>query len=93
MAGGRGREKAEDILRSMLRDLFEVDRRGARGDKLARVHGYADGYMRALVDLGVTTQKDLLAIVLDERRRAAAQPLPRRIGLKTSEEALQNAVA
>ena len=90
---GRGHEEVEAILRGMLRDLFEVDRRGARGDKLARVHGYADGYMRALVDLGHATQKELLEIVLDERRRAAQEPLPAKVGLRTAKVPLENAVA
>lgn len=86
----REQDEVERILRTMLQDLFEVDRRGARGDKLARVHGYADGYMRALVDLGFATQKDLLELVLEERRRAAEEPPLRRVGLETN---LQNAVA
>jgi hypothetical protein len=70
----------EQILRGLLRDMIEVDGRGARGDKLARVHGYVDGYMRALVDLGVASQKELLEIVIDERRRAAEPPAGRQAG-------------
>lgn len=77
----------------MLRDTFEVNRRGARGDKLARIHGYTDGYMRALVDLGFSTQQELLELVLDERRRAADEPLPRKGGLKVEQPNLQNAIA
>jgi hypothetical protein len=66
-----GRDAVEGILRKMLQDLFEADSQGARREKLARAHGYADGYMRAMLDLGVTTQKDLLALVLEERQRSA----------------------
>lgn len=90
---GRGQDKVEDILRKMLRDTFEVDRRGARSDKLARVHGYTDGYMRALVDLGFSTQQELLELVLEERRRAAEEPPPRKVGLNVDGPNLQNAVA
>lgn len=68
-----GQVEVERVLRSMLRDLFEADSRGARREKLARAHGYTDGYMRALIDLGVTTQRDLLDLVLDERRRVATE--------------------
>jgi hypothetical protein len=89
--GGRGHEDIEDILRRMLRDLFEIDHRGARGDKLARVHGYTDGYMRALVDVGIATQKELLTIVLDERRRAAEPP--RRMELEIPDATYDHAVA
>ena len=90
---GRGHERVEDILRTMLRDLFEVDRRGARGDKLARVHGYTDGYMRALVDLGFSTQKELLQLVLEERRRAAEEPALKKVELQLDDPTLHNAVA
>jgi hypothetical protein len=61
----------ETILRTMLRELFEADSRGARRDRLARAHGYADGYMKALVDLGHADERRLLGIVLEERRRSA----------------------
>lgn len=70
--------QVEGILRNMLRDLFEADSRGARRDKLARAHGYADGYMRALLDLGVAEQKQLLQVVLEERQRQSATPQKRR---------------
>jgi len=77
---GRGDEKVEKILRDMLKDLFAADTRGGRREKLARAHGYTDGYMRALQDLGVLSHKQLLAIVLDERRIAAEAPMPRSLG-------------
>jgi hypothetical protein len=56
-------------LRTMLRDLFLADGRGGTREKLARAHGYADGYMKALLDLGVSDRKELLRIVLEERTR------------------------
>ncbi len=77
---GRGDAVVEKTLRKMLKELFEADSRGGRRDRLARAHGYTDGYMRALTDLGVMNQKELLAIVLDERRIAAEAPLPRSLG-------------
>ena len=59
----------DTTLRTMLRDLFVADERGGKRDKLARAHGYADGYMKALIDLGVSDHKELLGIVLEERTR------------------------
>ena len=56
-------------LRTMLRDLFVADDKGGYRDKLARAHGYADGYMKALIDLGVSDHRELLGIVLEERNR------------------------
>jgi len=56
-------------LRTMLRDLFVADSRGGMREKLARAHGYADGYMRALIDLGITDRERLLELILEERRR------------------------
>jgi hypothetical protein len=56
-------------LRTMLRDMLAASASGAAGSRLARAHGYVDGYMRALLDLGVTTRTDLLEIVASERER------------------------
>lgn len=75
--GMDGRGEVERILRNMLQELFEADSKGARRDRLARAHGYADGYMRALVDLKLTTEKELLQLVLEERRKTAQKPQPR----------------
>jgi hypothetical protein len=77
MDGWGQAEQVENILRQMLHDLFEADSRGARRDKLARAHGYTDGYMKALVDLGVATEKELLQIVLQERQKTSERPQPR----------------
>ena len=39
---------------------------GAAYAKLARAHGYVDGYMRVLLETGVAEHKELLALVSDE---------------------------
>ncbi len=72
-----GLAQVEGNLRQMLQDLFKADSQGARRERLARAHGYADGYMKALVDLGLVTEKQLLQIVLEERHRASELPVPR----------------
>ena len=58
-------------LRTMLRDMFAASATGAGGARLARAHGYVDGYMRAMLDLGVATKSELLAVVAAERERFA----------------------
>ena len=56
-------------LRELLRDVLRARFDGAAYAKLARAHGYADGYMRALLDSGLVDRDQLLSIVGDERRR------------------------
>jgi hypothetical protein len=58
-------------LKTMLRDMFAASASGAGGARLARAHGYVDGYMRALLDLDVATRSELLAVVAAERERFA----------------------
>jgi hypothetical protein len=58
-------------LKTMLRDMFAAGASGATGARLARAHGYVDGYMRAMLDLGVTTRSELIAVVAAERERFA----------------------
>ena len=63
------KEEALEVLRDILKELFSHQYKGASYKKFARVHGYADGYMRALLELGIVTKKELLKIVIEERRR------------------------
>jgi hypothetical protein len=59
-----------DNLRSMLQDVFRLRGEGVAYARLARAHGYVDGYMRVLLETGVADKRELLALVADERRRA-----------------------
>lgn len=59
-----------DNLRTMLRDVFKLRREGAAYARLARAHGYVDGYMRVLLETGVATRNELLQLVASERVRA-----------------------
>lgn len=63
------RTKAEMLseLRTMLRDVFTARTEGAAYARLARAHGYVDGYMRAMMEAGAITKDELLAIVAEER--------------------------
>ena len=66
------RSKGEIVaeLRTMLRDVLAVSAAGTRYARIARAHGYVDGYMRALLDLDVVTRAELLEVVTAERERA-----------------------
>lgn len=56
-------------LRGLVRKTIETRFSGANYATLAQARGYADGYMRALLDAGLIDQKQLLALVNAERRR------------------------
>jgi hypothetical protein len=66
------KEKAELIaeVRAMLCDVFNAKNAGEAYGRLARAHGYVDGYMRALLDLGVVTKEELVEVVNTERERS-----------------------
>jgi hypothetical protein len=36
---------------------------------LSRAHGYLDGYMRVLLETGLFSQRELLALISEERNR------------------------
>ena len=57
-------------LRSMLRTAFDSRTVGGPAAHQARAHGYADGYMRAMLDSGLADQRELLSLVGEQRRRA-----------------------
>jgi hypothetical protein len=67
-------------LRMMLRELFQARQQGATYTRYARAHGYVDGFMRALLESGITTKDELVALVAAERVAvhgpAVAHPSP-----------------
>ena len=75
------KSKAEVVseLRSMLADVFAAKASGEAYGRLARAHGYVDGFMRALIDMGIVTKAELLDVVNAERERSsgpAMRPMP-----------------
>jgi hypothetical protein len=56
-------------LRGMLRDVLRLRTEGVAYGKLSRAHGYLDGYMRVLLETGLFSQKELLALIAEERAR------------------------
>lgn len=66
-----------ETLRGLLGDAFTLQQKGALGARVGRAQGMVDGYMRALVDLGLASQKELVRVVAEERTR--------RLGPATSE--------
>jgi hypothetical protein len=61
-------DELKGTLRGLVRKTIETRFSGANYATLAQARGYADGYMRALLDAGLVDQKQLLALVNEERR-------------------------
>ncbi len=63
--------KAEmlNTLRDLVRQALTLRSTGAVHARASKANGAADGYMRALLDAGLADQRELLALVADERAR------------------------
>ncbi|MDX2054095.1 MAG: hypothetical protein SFV15_16975 [Polyangiaceae bacterium] len=57
------------VLETLLTDVLELKEAGGPHARLAHAQGYADGYMRLLMDSKVATQRELLALVATVRSR------------------------
>lgn len=64
-----------DRARALVADVTRVRFEGAAYAKLARAHGYADGYMRALLDAGLVDQRELLRAIGEEKQRVVTEEL------------------
>jgi hypothetical protein len=73
------KDKADVIeeVRRMLSDVFAAQASGETYGRLARAHGYVDGYMRALLDLGFVSKDELVELVNGERERSSPAMRPR----------------
>lgn len=60
-----------DTLRTLLREALTLRHEGAAHPKLTRASALVDGYMRALLDAGIATQSELLALVAEERTQVS----------------------
>jgi hypothetical protein len=82
------RSKAEMLkeLETMLHDIFVARTGGMNYARLARAHGYVDGYMRALLDSGLASKQELLQIVAAKRGEVDG-PATREIHLDEIESA------
>lgn len=71
------KDKSEMIanLMRMLSDMLRARSQGVHVGRMARAHGYVDGYMKALLDMGVATQRELLAVVAAEREKVGGAPV------------------
>ena len=71
------RTKAEMLneLKVMLYDALLAKTRGVTYPRLARAHGYVDGYMKALLDAGLASNQELLSLVSEARTTIDGPPV------------------
>ena len=68
------KEELINVVRRLLREVVKARFEGGAYAKLARAHGYADGYMAALLDAGLVERQSLLRLVGEERVKLATSP-------------------
>lgn len=64
------KDEVLEELRAMFRNVLAAAEVGGSHVRLSRARGNVDGYMRALLDLGVATREELLELIASERERA-----------------------
>lgn len=64
------KDEVMEELRTMFRNVLAASAVGGSYARLSRARGCVDGYMRALLDLGIATRAELVELVAAERERA-----------------------
>jgi hypothetical protein len=64
------KDEVFEELRAMFRNVLAASAAGGSHPRLSRARGNVDGYMRALLDLGIATRDELLTLIAAERERA-----------------------
>ncbi len=67
--------KLLEQVKALVADVTRARFAGGAYAKLARAHGYADGYMRALLDAGLVDRVALIHACGDERGRVVNEEL------------------
>ena len=62
------REALLRAVQKLLTDCFRMRDQGVTYARLAHAQGYADGFVRALIDSGVVSHEEVLALVAETRR-------------------------
>lgn len=67
MPSTKSKAELHEILRALLRESLRLKEQGANQPKLSLAQGYVDGFIRALVESGLSDHKALLEIVREVR--------------------------
>ena len=68
MRESKSASELHEILKGLLRESMRLHADGASGQRLGRADGYVDGFVRALVESGISDHKTLLGVVSGVRR-------------------------
>jgi hypothetical protein len=71
----KSKDEMLNELRTMLRDVFAAQAAGQVHARVARAHGYVDGFMRVLLDTGIAGKHELLELVASERQHVSGPAL------------------
>jgi hypothetical protein len=71
MPSSKSQVELHDTLKSLLRDSMRLHAEGAAGTRLGQADGYVDGFIRALVESGLSDHATILGLVRDVRREIA----------------------
>jgi hypothetical protein len=75
MSMSKSKDDLLNELRTMLRDVFAAQAAGQVHARVARAHGYVDGFMRVLLDTGIAGKRELLELVAAERQAISGPAL------------------
>jgi hypothetical protein len=67
------KEQLKAVVAELLDEVMKARFDGAAYARLSRAHGYADGYMRALLDAGLIDKAELLSLVGETRKDFVAR--------------------
>jgi hypothetical protein len=56
-------------IATLLWRMFDLQYGGSPGTKFRWMQGFADGYIQAYIDLGIADEKEVLAMIQNERKR------------------------
>lgn len=71
MQSAKSQAELHDVLKQLLRESMRLHAEGAPGSRLGQADGYVDGFIRALVEAGVSDHATILSVIRDARREFA----------------------
>jgi hypothetical protein len=67
MQSSKSQAELHDVLKNLLRDSMRLHAEGAPGARIGQAVGYVDGFIRALIEAGLSDHATMLRIVREVR--------------------------
>jgi hypothetical protein len=71
MPSAKSQSELHAVLKGLLRDSMRLHAEGATGSRLGQADGYVDGFIRGLVEAGLSDHATILSVIRDTRREFA----------------------